>query len=119
LNQYYSLKSLEGIIFYIGKIEELSMTAYVILDIKVTDTVRYENYKELAAPAVELYGGKYLARGGKTETLEGGWSPARLVILQFENSEQAKRWLDSTEYSEARALRHETATSNTVVIEGV
>ena len=95
------------------------MTAYVIVDINVTDPVRYEDYKSLAAPTVELYGGKYIARGGKTETLEGDWSPTRLVILQFDNSDQAKSWLNSSEYSEARSLRHETAISNMVVIEGV
>jgi uncharacterized protein (DUF1330 family) len=95
------------------------MTAYVIVDINVTDPVRYEDYKRLAAPTVELYGGKYIARGGKSETLEGDWSPTRLVILQFDTSEQAKSWLNSTEYSEARALRHATAISNMVVIEGV
>lgn len=95
------------------------MTAYVIVDIDVTDPVRYEDYKQLAAPTVELYGGKYIARGGRTETLEGDWSPTRLVILQFEDVEQARKWHDSTEYAPARALRHETATSDMVVIEGV
>jgi len=95
------------------------MTAYVIVDISVTDPIRYEDYKRLATPTVELYGGKYIARGGKTETLEGDWSPTRLVILQFDNTEQAKSWLNSTEYSEARALRHQTAISNMVLIEGV
>ncbi len=95
------------------------MTAYVIVDINVTDPVRYEDYKKLAAPTVELYGGKYIARGGKTEILEGDWSPHRLVILQFESSEQAKKWLNSTEYSRARDLRHQTAISNMVVVEGV
>ncbi|HJS18271.1 MAG TPA: DUF1330 domain-containing protein [Anaerolineales bacterium] len=59
------------------------MTAYVIVDINVTDPVRYEEYKKLAAPTVKLY-------GGRTETLEGDWSPSRLVILQFEDIEQAK-----------------------------
>ena len=95
------------------------MTAYVIVDINVTDPVRYEDYKKLAAPTVELYGGKYIARGGKTETLEGEWSPNRLVILQFDNLEQAKTWHNSMEYSEAKHLRHETAISKMVVIDGV
>ena len=95
------------------------MTAYVIVDINVTDPVRYEDYKKMAAPTVELYGGKYIARGGKTEVLEGDWTPSRLVILQFDNMEQAKNWLNSTEYSDARGLRHETAISNMVVVEGV
>lgn len=95
------------------------MTAYVIVDIDVHEPVGYEEYKQLAPPAVELYGGKYIARGGKTETLEGDWSPSRLVILQFENSDQAKKWLNSDEYRDARALRHKTANSQMVVIEGV
>ena len=95
------------------------MTAYVIVDINVTDPIRYEDYKKLAAPTVEMYGGKYIARGGKTETLEGDWSPNRLVILQFETSAQAKAWHDSMEYSEAKHLRNETAISRMVVIDGV
>ena len=95
------------------------MSAYVIIDINITDPVRYEEYKTLATPTVELYGGKYIARGGTTEILEGSWAPGRLVILEFESVEQAKKWLDSTEYHEPRRIRHETAVSNMVVIEGV
>jgi uncharacterized protein (DUF1330 family) len=85
----------------------------------VTDPIGYEEYKKLAPAAVELYGGKYIARGGKTEVLEGDWLPTRLVILQFESSEQAKKWLNSPEYSEARKMRHQTTKSNMVVIEGL
>lgn len=95
------------------------MTAYVIVDIEVHDPVGYEEYKSLAPAAVELYGGKYIARGGRTETLEGDWSPSRLVILQFENSDQAKKWLNSEEYRQARGMRHRTAKSQMVVIEGL
>jgi len=95
------------------------MTAYVILDIEVHDPVGYEEYKKLGPPAVALYGGKYLVRGGKTETLEGVWAPARLVVLEFESSEQAKKWINSPEYSEGRKLRQKTAESNVIVIEGV
>ena len=94
------------------------MSAYVIVDIDVHDPVGYEEYKKLAPAAVALYGGKYVARGGQTEALEGDWSPSRLVILQFENVEQAKKWVNSDEYSEARKKRHATAKSNMVVIEG-
>jgi len=95
------------------------MTAYVIVEINVHDPVRYEDYKKLAAPTVELYGGKYIARGGRTETLEGDWSPSRLVILQFESVEQAKKWLNSEEYKKAQVIRHESADSQMVVIEGI
>lgn len=95
------------------------MTAYVVVDINVHDPVGYEEYKKLAPAAVELYGGKYIARGGRTETLEGDWSPSRLVLLQFESIEQAKKWLNSEEYREPRAMRHRTANTQMVVIEGL
>lgn len=95
------------------------MTAYVIVDIEVTDPVGYEEYKRLAAPTVAQYGGKYLARGGATEVLEGEWQPKRLVILEFESLERAKAWLNSEEYRPARQLRHRYARSNMVVVAGV
>ena len=94
------------------------MTAYVIVDIEVTDPEGYKEYAKLAPAAVKLYGGKYLARGGATETLEGDWQAKRLVILEFESSEQAKAWLNSEEYAPARALRHKYANTNMVVVEG-
>jgi len=95
------------------------MTAYVIVDIEVTDPEGYAEYKSLAPAAVALYGGKYIARGGQTERLEGDWQPSRLVILEFPSIEQAKAWLHSPEYAPARALRHRYANSNMVVIEGI
>ena len=95
------------------------MTAYVIVDIEVINPEGYEEYKKLSPPAVAAYGGKFIARGGRTEVLEGDWTPKRLVILQFESIERAKAWLDSPEYSKAKSLRHQYARSNMVVVEGV
>lgn len=95
------------------------MTAYVIVDIEITDPEGYQEYVKLAPATVAQYGGRYLARGGRTEVLEGDWQPRRLVILEFASVEQAKAWLNSPEYAPARALRHRYARSNMVVIEGV
>jgi uncharacterized protein (DUF1330 family) len=95
------------------------MTAYIILDIQVNDPVRYAQYKELASPTVAQYGGKYIVRGGKAENLEGDWSPARIVVLEFESVEQARKWLDSPEYRPAMELRHQTAVTRSIIVEGV
>ena len=95
------------------------MTAYVIFDINVTDPEGYEDYKKLAPPAISKYGGKYIARGGKSEILEGNWNPERVVILEFENIENAKQWIESPEYEEARLLRHKYASSHVIVVEGL
>ena len=95
------------------------MTAYVIVDIEVSDPEGYKEYVKLAPEAVKLYGGKYIARGGQNETLEGEWQAKRLVILEFPSVEHAKHWLNSSAYAPARALRHKYAKTNMVVVEGV
>ncbi len=94
------------------------MTAYVIVDIDVKDPKTYADYIAKAPATVTAFGGRYLARAGKTEKLEGEWIPKRLVILQFDSLERAKEWLDSPAYKPVKALRHQAARSNMVVIEG-
>ncbi len=94
------------------------MTAYVIFDIKVNNPDGYEDYKILAPSAISKYGGKYIARGGEKEVLEGDWNPERVVILEFENINNAKKWIDSPEYKVARKLRHKYASSNVIVVQG-
>lgn len=95
------------------------MSAYVIVDIEVTDPVGYEEYKQMAASTVKQYGGRYIARGGANETLEGDWCCHRLVILEFDSTECARLWLNSPEYAPARVLRHKYAKSKMVVVEGL
>jgi uncharacterized protein (DUF1330 family) len=95
------------------------MSAYVVVDIEVIDPVRYEDYKRLAHAAVTAWGGRYVARGGSTEVLEGDWQPRRLVLLEFPTVQQAKAWWASDEYGPAKKLRQETARTNMVVIEGM
>jgi len=95
------------------------MSAYVVVDIEVIDPVRYEDYKRLAQAAVTACGGRYVARGGQTEVLEGEWQVRRLVILEFPTVQQAKAWWASDEYGPAKKLRQETARTNMVVVEGM
>lgn len=94
------------------------MSAYVIVEIDITDPVGYEDYKKQASATVHQHGGKYIVRGGKTEVLEGDRQPKRIVILQFPSIERAKEWLHCEEYREPRKLRHKTAKTNMIVVEG-
>jgi uncharacterized protein (DUF1330 family) len=93
--------------------------AYVINDMEVIDPVAFEKYRQLSPPTVALYGGRFLARGGATRTLEGTWSPKRLVILEFDSVERARAWIDSPEYAPARELRERASRSNIIVTEGL
>ena len=95
------------------------MPAYLIVDCEITDPARYELYKALAPAAIAKYDGRYLVRGGATTLIEGDWLPARVVILQFPDSDTAKRFYDSPEYRAARDQRAGAAMMNMVLVEGI
>src|SRR5262245_21560951 len=99
--------------------EDRLMSAYVIVEVDVKDPVAYEGYKRQTPASVAKYGGRFIIRGGKGETLEGGWVPKRIVVVEFESMEQAKTWWDSPEYAPVRAIRWQTAESRMIVVEGV
>jgi len=95
------------------------MPAYVIANVEVTDPAGFEEYRQLVPDTVQKYGGRFLVRGGATETIEGDWQPKRLVVLEFPSLEQARRWYDSEEYRGPKALRFKTARTEVILVEGV
>ncbi len=95
------------------------MPAYFIVDLEVTDPVGIEEYRKQVPATIAKYGGRYLVRGGKHETLEGDWHPRRVIVLEFPSVEQAKRWYDCEEYRGPKALRFKTARTNLILVEGV
>jgi uncharacterized protein (DUF1330 family) len=94
------------------------MAGYIIVDVKVHDPETYEEYKKLVMPTLEAYGGKFVVRGGRTETLEGAWVPERLVILEFESVERAKEWWGSQEYDGPKRMRQSASQASLIVAEG-
>ena len=94
------------------------MSAYLITEIEVQDPERYEKYKAMVPPTLAQYDGKFLVRGGKVETVEGSWSPTRVVVVEFPSAEKARAWWSSAEYAEAKALRHATAKTEMILVEG-
>ncbi len=94
------------------------MPAYIIAEVDVTDPAGFEEYRKLVPPTIQKYGGRYVVRGGATKTLEGGWEPKRLVVLEFPSVEQAQRWYDCEEYRAPKALRIKTTRSRLVLVEG-
>jgi uncharacterized protein (DUF1330 family) len=95
------------------------MPAYFIVDLEVTDPVGFEEYRKLVPDTIQKYGGRYLVRGGAVETLEGDWQPQRVVVLEFPSLEQARRWYNSEDYRDPKALRGKTARSKLILVEGV
>ncbi|MDQ2863137.1 MAG: DUF1330 domain-containing protein [Bacteroidota bacterium] len=95
------------------------MPAYIIVDVKIYNSIAYDEYKKLTPASIAAYKGKFIARGGATETLEGDWDPGRVVILEFPSKEQAKQWWNSTEYASARQIRQGAAITKMILVEGI
>jgi len=95
------------------------VAAYILINIDVTDPERYADYAKLAPGTVAQYGGRYLARGGRAETLEGTIPAKRVVVLEFDAADQAKAWLNSPEYAGPKAIRHSASTSSMLLVEGL
>jgi uncharacterized protein (DUF1330 family) len=94
------------------------VSAYFIVEVEVTDPVPYEDYKALVPATLEKYGGRFKVRGGKAELIEGTGAPKRVVVLEFENTEAAKRWYNSPEYQKALGIRLRAAKSRMILVEG-
>lgn len=95
------------------------MPAYLVVNIEVNDRAGYERYKSSVEASIAQYGGRYLARGGPVDVLEGNWEPRRLVIVEFADAARAKQWWESAEYAGPKAIRHATARTEMIVVEGV
>ena len=95
------------------------MPAYVVVNVDVRDPERYADYVERTPESIARFGGRFVARGGRTEVLEGDWEPKRFVIIEFPSYDDAKAWWASEEYAEAKALRQATASTQMVVTEGL
>ena len=68
------------------------MPAYLISDITLRDSNAFEVYRTRAAEAIHQYGGRYLARLGEVQVLEGDWNPKMVVVAEFPSLEQARAW---------------------------
>jgi uncharacterized protein (DUF1330 family) len=95
------------------------MPAYLIVETDITDPEQYKLYKAASPGAIAAHGGRFVVRGGETAVLEGDWNPKRLVVVEFEDLEAAKRFYDSPEYQAAKKLREGAADLNMVAVEGI
>jgi uncharacterized protein (DUF1330 family) len=95
------------------------MRAYVIVEISIHDPVLYEEYKKLTPDSIAEYGGKFVVRGGRTLPMEGDWRPQRIVVAEFPSMERAEEWWHSDNYEKAKKIRHASADTKMIIVEGV
>ena len=96
------------------------MSVYTVAEITVKDPEAYAEYQAKVPATIEMYGGRYLVRGGNVTPGEGGWSPnGRIIILEFPDIESLQKWATSPEYAPVAEIRHRAADSKSFMVEGV
>lgn len=96
------------------------MTAYILVDTKISNPQEYETYKKLARPIAEKYGGIYRTRGGEMDVAENElWTPTRIVLVEFPDMDAARAFLNSPEYEPVKKIRHENAQCTLAILEGI
>ena len=95
------------------------MAAYLISEITVRDRTAFETYRTRAAEAIHAYSGRYLARLGEVQVLEGSWNPNMIVIVEFPNLERARAWYRSPEYAFALEMHNKALSRNLILVDGV
>jgi len=94
------------------------MKAYWIAHVDVTDPQQYQQYTQRAPAAFTAYGGRFLARGGRSEALEGRPTPQRSVVIEFDSYERALACYRSAAYQEACQHRQGVAKAEVIIVEG-
>ena len=95
------------------------MPAYIISDVTIRNEDALQTYRSRAAASIAQYGGRYLVRGGQVETLEGEWHPTPLIVVEFPDIEQARRWYASAEYAAALDVRDAALSRHLILADGM
>ena len=99
------------------------MPAYVVNQFSIEDAARYKDYQKVGAPSIAQYGGRVLAAGTDVVDYEGVTFPdgpqPRVIILEFETLEAAKRWYESPEYQSAIPIRERCAKGRVFIVNGL
>jgi uncharacterized protein (DUF1330 family) len=94
------------------------MAAYLIVEVETIDEALMTEYRKHTPGAVAKFGGKFIVRGGKTRTVEGGWTPSRLVVIEFPDFAKAEEFYDSEHYKPLLAMRLKAGKSKAVIVDG-
>jgi uncharacterized protein (DUF1330 family) len=94
------------------------MAGYVLAQLKVTDPERFAKYGAQVPATIEKFGGRYLVRGGDMAAVEGEPFAPRVVVIEFDSVDAAKRWYESDEYAPLAELRQSASEGRLVIVEG-
>jgi uncharacterized protein (DUF1330 family) len=92
---------------------------YIIARVRIDDLEQYQKYMALSPGVTASFGGRFLVRGGNSETAEGEEETRRMVVMEFPNFAAAKECYNSDAYQEIKALRIDAGEAQFVLVEGI
>ncbi|MBS0528049.1 MAG: DUF1330 domain-containing protein [Proteobacteria bacterium] len=95
------------------------MPAYVVFDVEIRDSARYQDFMRQVKPALEAAGARYLSRGGAHKVHEGDWTPRRIVIIEFPSVAAWEAFYGGPVYQGLKPIRDECSSARLVSVEGV
>lgn len=96
------------------------MSAFLLIDTKISDPEAYESYKSIARPIAEKFGGQYRTRGGEMDVIQAElWTPSRIVLVEFPSMEKARSFINSEEYKPVRKIREGASECTLMLLEGI
>jgi uncharacterized protein (DUF1330 family) len=88
-------------------------------DADIHDQAGMDEYLEKVPATLRQYGATLRAATSNVETVEGGWTSRRIVILEFADMDAARTWYNSPEYQAVLPLRLNAANDRVVFVEGM
>ncbi|GAA4263674.1 DUF1330 domain-containing protein [Dactylosporangium darangshiense] len=100
------------------------MTAYVISQVEILEPEQWERYRQIAAPAIAKFGGRYLVRGADAEVAEADWPaehvpPQKVIVVEFPSMEALHAWYQSEDYAPALAIRQTAVKRRLIFVRGL
>lgn len=97
-----------------------TMGAFIVADVlSVHDPEAMDEYHRGTPSSIEAHGGRFVVRGGDFEVLEGGWTPGRVVVVEFPDMPALKAWYGSDEYRRLIEIRQSASSSNLIAVPGL
>ena len=93
--------------------------AYLMGHITITNPEGYQKYSQAVPATIEMYGGKYLVRGGASTQREGEALRDRHVIVEFPSRQALDTWYDSPEYQAVLPHRTNNSVGQIVLVDGL
>lgn len=93
------------------------MSAFMFVEIMVTDSATYDEYMSLIPPVIAQYGGRYIVRSSRVIPVAGGWSPDRLIVVEFDSLTELTACFQSAEYQALAPLREKSTATRSLIVE--